>query len=137
MAKYNGNVSLGFDAFDRAYEPDIMSLCSSVDISSANACSVQGTSAHTYYNDKGYTLSIDSDGVTINNTLANAVAAVGNSSYTITNELDEFIRRVKELEKTVYGEKEKYIRGYESPAYSYKLKIGRVSGISRSQLLTI
>jgi hypothetical protein len=69
--------------------------------------------------------------------LANAVAAVGDSSYTISNSLDEFVKRLKELEKTVYGEKEEYIRGYTSPAYSYKLKIGRASRISRSQLLTI
>ena len=137
MAKYNGNVSLGFDAFDRAYEPDIMSLCSSIDISSANACSAQGTSARTY-SDTGYSLSISPDKVFINDTLTSAVAAIGDSSYTISNQLDEFIKRVKELEKTVYGEKkDEYIRGYESPAYSLKLKLGRVSGISRSQLLTI
>ena len=129
MAKFNGNVSLGFDAFDRAYEPEIMTLCSSV-----NAHSTGSAKA---YSDTGYTLDITSDGITINNTLLNAVAGVGNSSYTITNELDEFIKRVKELEKTVYGEKEEYIRGYESPAYSYKLKLGRVSRISRSRLLTI
>ena len=74
----------------------------------------------------------------INDTLTSAVAAIGDSGYTISNQLDEFIKRVKELEKTVYGEKkDEYIRGYTSPAYSYKLKIGRVSGISRSQLLTI
>jgi hypothetical protein len=134
MAKYNGNVSLGFDAFDRAYEPEIMSLCSSVSACSADNASI---SARTYYNDKGYTLDITPDGVTINNALVNAVTSVGDSSRTITNQLDEFVRRVKELEKTVYGEKEDYLRGYTSPAYSYKLKIGRVSGISRSQLLTI
>lgn len=133
MAKYNGNVSLGFDAFDRAYEPEVMSLCSSI-----NACSADSAiSARTYYNDKGYRLDITPDGVTINSNLANAVAGVGDSSYTITNELDEFIKRVKELEKTVYGEKEEYIRGYANPAYSYKLKLGRVSRISRSRLLTI
>ena len=130
MAKYGGNVSLGFDAFDRAYEPEIMTLCSSV-----NAHSTGSAKA---YSDKGYSISIDSNTITLNDSLINAVAAVGNSSYTITNELDEFIKRVKELEKTVYGEKkEEYIRGYTSPAYSYKLKIGRVSNISRSQLLTI
>ena len=130
MAKYSGNVSLGFDAFDRAYEPEIMTLCSSVkahSTGSAKACS-----------DEGYTLSMDPNTITINDSLSSAIAAVGNSSYTITNELDEFIRRVKELEKTVYGEKEEeYIRGYTSPAYSYKLKLGRVSRISRSRLLTI
>ena len=134
MAKYGGNVSLGFDAFDRVYEPDIMSFCNSSNVS---ACSAESANTRTYYNDKGYTLDITSDGVTINNTLLNAVAGVGNSGYTISNELDEFIKRVKELEKTVYGEKEEYIRGYTSPAYSYKLKLGRVSRISRSQLLTI
>ncbi len=134
MAKYNGNVSLGFDAFDRAYEPEIMSLCSSI-----NACSAESAASAKAYNDIGYSISIDAPGtVTISDTLANAVAAVGDSSYTMTNQLDEFIKRVKELEKTVYGEKkEEYIRGYTSPAYAYKLKIGRVSGISRSQLLTI
>ena len=129
MAKYSGNVSLGFDAFDRAYEPEVMTLCSSV-----NAHSTGSAKA---YSDKGYTLDITSDGITINNTLLNSIAGIGDSSYTITNELDEFIRRVKELEKTVYGEKEEYIRGYTSPAYSYKLKLGRVSRISRSRLLTI
>ena len=131
MAKYNGNVSLGFDAFDRAYEPEVMSLCSSI-----NACSGNSVSARTYCDDKGYTLSTGPD-ITISKSLSNAVAAVGDSSYTISNELDEFIRRVKELEKTVYGEEEYYIRGYANPAYSYKLKIGRVSRISRSQLLTV
>ena len=132
MAKYGGNVSLGFDAFDRAYEPEVMSLCSSV-----NACSGDSTSEKAY-SGKGYSISIDPNKITINDSLINAVAAVGNSSYTITNELDEFIKRVKALEKTVYGEKkEEYIRGYTSPAYSYKLKIGRVSRISRSQLLTV
>ena len=131
MAKYNGNMSLGFDAFDRAYEPEIMSLCSSI-----NACSADSVSAKAY-SDTGYSMSINPD-ITISDTLANAVAAVGDSSYTITNQLDEFIRRVKELEKTVYGEKkDEYIRGYANPAYSYKLKIGRVSNISRSQLLTV
>lgn len=129
MAKYNENVSLGFDAFDRAYEPDVMSLYSSI-----SACSAESAKA---YSDKGYSISIDPNTITLSDTLSNAVAAVGNSSYTITNELDEFIRRVKELEKTVYGEKEKYIRGYESPAYSCKLNITRISRISRSQLLTI
>ena len=133
MARYNEELGFyGFDAFDRAYEPDIMSLCSSV-----SACSADSASSRTYYNDKGYRLDITPDGVTINNNLANAVSAIGDSSYTISNELDEFIRRVKELEKTVYGEKEEYIRGYESPAYSLKLKLGRVSRISRSRLLTI
>lgn len=132
MAKYNGNVSLGFDAFDRAYEPDIMSLCSSV-----SACSADSGSAKAY-NDTGYSVSINPDKLTINDTLVNAVAAVRDNSYTMTNQLDEFVRRLKELEKTVYGnKKEEYIRGYESPAYSLKLKIGRVSRISRSQLLTI
>jgi hypothetical protein len=132
MAKYNGNVSLGFEAFDRAYEPEIMSLCSSI-----NACSAGSVSAKAY-NDIGYSISIDNPGtITIKDTLANAIAAVGDSSYTMTNQLDEFVRRVKELEKAVYGEKEDYIRGYTNPAYSYKLKIGRVSRISRSQLLTI
>ena len=129
MARYNEELGFyGFDAFDRAYEPEIMSLCSSVDINKAKSIN-----AH-----KGYTLDITPDGVTINNTLTNAISAIGDSGYTITNQLDEFIRRVKELEKTVYGEKkDEYIRGYANPAYSYKLKIGRVSNISRSQLLTV
>jgi hypothetical protein len=117
MAKYGGNVSLGFDAFDRGCEPEVMSFCNS-----------NGTC----------TLDITSDGVTINNSLANAVSAIGDSSYTITNQLDEFVRMVKELEKRIDGEKkEEYIRGYTRPAYSLKLKLGRVSRISRSRLLTI
>ena len=130
MAKYNENVSLGFDAFDRGYEPEIMAFCSSINDHSAESAKA--------YSDTGYSISGNPNTITISNTLSNAVAAIGDSSYTITNELDEFIRRVKELEKTVYGEqKEEYIRGYTSPAYSYKLKIGRVSRISRSQLLTV
>ena len=131
MARYSGNVSLGFDAFDRAYESEVMTLCNSVNAHSTGSVSAKA------YSDGEYTLSINPDKITLNDSLINAVAGIGDSSYVISNELDEFIKRVKELEKTVYGEKEEYIRGYTSPAYSYKLKLGRVSKLSRSRLLTI
>ena len=93
MARHNANVSFGFDAFDRAYEPEIMSMYDRGDISSL-ACSVdtaasdswtaQGTtlaSAYTY-NDRGVSLCMDNDGVTFSkaiNTFADSAVGVSNN----------------------------------------------------------
>lgn len=151
MARRNGNVSLGFDAFDRAYEPEIMSMYDSGDISSLT-CSVntatdalsscaQGTSlnnAYTY-NDSGISLCMNNDGVIF----SKAINTFADSAVGATNSFDKLSKAIRKIAEMTGLEMDSDLNiienngGYSKTARLYKSKLGGVSRLSRSQLLTI
>lgn len=146
MARYNGNVSLGFDAFDRAYEPEIVAYCneiSSKDIDSLCASiSAQGTSsnAEAYtYNDSGISLCVSNDGVTF----SKAINTVADSAVGVSNSFDKLSKAIRKIAEMTGLEMDSDLNiienngGYSKTARSYKSKLGGVSKLSRSQLLTI
>lgn len=155
MAKYNGNVSFGFDAFDRAYEPEVVAYCNELsgDISSL-ACSVngiaattdalsscvQGTSNSAYtYNDSGVSLCINNDGVIF----TKAINTVADSAVGVSNNFDKLSKAIRKIAEMTGLEMDSDLNiienngGYGKTARSYKSKLGGVSKLSRSQLLTI
>ncbi len=153
MARRNGNVSLGFDAFDRAYEPEIMSMYDSGDISSLT-CSVnataattdalssciQGTSSNAYtYNDSGISLCMDNNGITF----SKAINTVADSAVGVTNSFDKLSKAIRKIAEMTGLEMDSDLNiienngGYSKTVRSYKSKLGGVSRLSRSQLLTI
>ena len=146
MARHNANVSFGFDAFDRAYEPEVVAYCNELsgDISSL-ACSVnttaattdalssyvQGTSSNAYtYNDSGITFS-------------KAINTVADSAVGVTNSFDKLSKAIRKIAEMTGLEMDSDLNiienngGYSKTARPYKSKLGGVSRLSRSQLLTI
>ena len=139
MARYNGNESLGFDAFDRAYEPEIMSMYNSGDIDNLtysvnaidtfNSCTQRAPITYAY-NDKGITLN------TAVNTIADNTVSVVNNF----DKLSKAIRKIAEMTGLEIDSDLNIIKkdeGYSKIAYSNKSKLSGVSRLSRSQLLTI
>lgn len=151
MARRNKDVSLGFDAFDRAYEPevvlycneigDISSLTCGVDTAASDSWTAQGTSlASAYtYNDSGISLCMDNDGVTF----SKAINTVADSAVGVSNSFDKLSRAIRKIAEMTGLEMDSDLNiienngGYSKTARSYKSKLGGVSKLSRSQLLTI
>ena len=133
MARYNSNESLGFDAFDRAYEPEIMAYCN--DISNGSVSSVCAN------NSIGTSSSLD--GISLNTKIDNGINIVGDSVANVANNFDKLSKAIRKIAEVTGLEMDPDLNiienneEYSKTAYSNKLKLGGVSRLSRSQLLTI
>ena len=139
MARYNGNESLGFDAFDRAYEPEIMSMYDSGDIDNLtysvnaidtfNSCTQRAPITYAY-NDKGITL----------NTAVNTIA---DNTVSVVNNFDKLSKAIRKIAEMTGLEMDSDLniiennKGYSKIACLDKSKLGGISRLSRSKLLTI
>ena len=123
MARHNANVSFGFDAFDRAYEPEVVAYCNELsgDISSL-ACSVngvaattdalsscvQGTSNSAYtYSDSGITLS-------------KAINTVADSAVGVTNSFDKLSKAIRKIAEMTGLEMDSDLNIFENKLYEVK-----------------
>lgn len=141
MARYNGNESLGFDAFDRAYEPEIMSMYDNGDVSSS-ACSMSGTTATTdAFNFCAQDSAYISDNSKI--TFNKAINTIADNAVSVTNNFDKLSKAVRKIAEMTGLEMDSDLniieknKGYSKIACLDKSKLGGISRLSRSQLLTI
>ena len=133
MARYNSNERLGFDAFDRAYEPEVMAYCNNISNGGVNSVCAS--------NSIGTLSSLD--GIGLNTKIDNGITIVGDSIANVANNFDKLSEAIRKIAEVIGLEIDQDLNiienneGYSKTAYSNKLKLGGVSRLSRSQLLTI
>ena len=133
MARYNSNESLGFDAFDRAYEPEVMAYCNNISNGGVNSVCAS--------NSIGTLSSLD--GISLNTKIDNGINIVADGVVNVANNFDKLSKAIRKIAEVTGLEMDPDLNiienneGYSKTAYSNKLKLGGVSRLSRSQLLTI